>query len=151
MHDGSAPGTGTFNVQNIRDREIVVAPRVIPEGNAGLQYGRLQQFYGIFRGLICCQGTGARYTADFRSITTSTGTSGIRQYRVSGTYPVGTPTNPVVYTFKLTKNITFVVNGEDLTLPITFQSVFSYFDGDNACPGLSRDYQYPRAGRHRYT
>jgi predicted metal-binding protein len=93
-------------------------------------------------------GSSVSYTANFRTISTSTGSSGVRQYRVSGTYPVGTPSNPVEYTFKLTKDIAFTVNGQSLTLPITFQSVFTYFDDDNDCPGLSRDYQSGNVSRN---
>lgn len=75
-------------------------------------------------------------TNNFSSITTSTGTSGIQQYRVNGSYDVGTLSNPVIYTFTLKKNVTFDIDGESVTLPVTLSQSFHYFQADNDCPGI---------------
>lgn len=78
------------------------------------------------------------FTVDTSNIETSSGASGITQYRVGGSYPVGTITTPVYYTVTLKKNVTFTTkDGTTYTVPMTFSSTFQYWDSDNDCPGLS--------------
>ncbi|MCD8122551.1 MAG: Cna B-type domain-containing protein [Clostridiales bacterium] len=71
------------------------------------------------------------------SYSSSTGSSGVEQIRINGTYPVGTKENPVVYTVTLTKDVTFTdSNGNTYTVTVTFTASFNYWDENNDCPGL---------------
>ncbi|MCD8396406.1 MAG: DUF11 domain-containing protein [Lachnospiraceae bacterium] len=77
------------------------------------------------------------YSMNLNNLQTSTGEDGASQIRVGGTYPVGTESNPVYYTFSLTKDVTFTSKSEKTyTVTMTFSSTFSYWDDDNNCPGL---------------
>ncbi len=82
-------------------------------------------------------GQSVEFTPSFDRIEDSSGKSGVAQWRIPGTYPVGTNTDPVKYTVKLVKDVTFKISETDqITIPITFESTFSYYDEDNDCPGL---------------
>ena len=73
------------------------------------------------------------------SVSTSTDTDGNPQVRLKGTFPVGTKSNPVVYTVSFTTDVTFVDGSKTYTVPMTFTSTFNYWSSDNVCPGLTRE------------
>ncbi|MGN0704306.1 MAG: Cna B-type domain-containing protein [Lentihominibacter sp.] len=79
------------------------------------------------------------FTVNKNNITTSEGQSGIKQYRISGSYPVGTKDNPVYYTVTLSKTVVFKSEaGEEYSVPMQFTATFSYWDPDNDCPGIQK-------------
>ncbi len=78
------------------------------------------------------------HSYSLHNITTSSGSSGVRQYRISGNFPVGTKEAPVTYTVTLTKTVSVTTPTGDVTLPVTFAASFQYWDSHNDCPGLGR-------------
>ncbi|MCD7733129.1 MAG: Cna B-type domain-containing protein [Oscillospiraceae bacterium] len=82
------------------------------------------------------------------STSDSQGSSTNDQLRVSGSYPVGTQTTPVIYTLTLTKPVTFTSKtGATYTVTMSFVATFAYWDtgdtgtaradnGGNQCPGV---------------
>lgn len=79
------------------------------------------------------------FTVDDSNITTSSSSTNKSQYRVGGSYPVGTKDNPVEYQFTLRKTVTFT-NESGGTFDVTMDFVsdwFSYWQTTNNCPGLS--------------
>jgi LPXTG-motif cell wall-anchored protein len=69
------------------------------------------------------------------STSTSTDSSGNSQIRISGTFPVGTLSDPVYYTVTLNKTIT--VNGTEV--PVTLTVTTNYWDSGNDCPGIGNN------------
>lgn len=59
--------------------------------------------------------------------------------KIGGTYPTGTYDSPVFYTIKVTKNVTFQLEGDEvLTIPVTLTVKIQYWDfTNNHCPGCS--------------
>ncbi len=64
------------------------------------------------------------------------------QRRFYGDFPVGTYENPVNYTITLTKAATFNVNGEEVTVPMTFSRTINYWTQDNVCESLTGHRNY---------
>lgn len=81
-------------------------------------------------------GVSVSCSPDFTDLEESSGTSGISQVRVGGTYPVGTLSNPVVYTFTLEKEVEMTIEGQTVTVPLKLSESFHYFQADNDCPGI---------------
>ena len=76
------------------------------------------------------------HTYSLSSVSTSTGSSGIQQFRISGNFPVGTIDNPNYYTVELSKTVTVTTPSGDVRLPVVFTASFQYWDAHNDCPGL---------------
>ena len=70
------------------------------------------------------------------NVSTSTGSSGIQQFRISGNFPVGTIDSPNYYTVQLSKTVTVATPSGDVTVPVVFSATFQYWDSHNDCPGL---------------
>lgn len=76
------------------------------------------------------------FSYNLNNVTTSTGSSGISQFRIPGTFPVGTKSSPITYTVTLKKTVAVATASGDVTVPATFTATFGYWDSDNDCPGL---------------
>ena len=76
------------------------------------------------------------HSYNLNRVSTSTGSSGIRQFRISGSFPVGTQDSPNYYTVSLKKTVTVSTPTGNVTVPVTFTSSFQYWDAHNDCPGL---------------
>lgn len=76
------------------------------------------------------------HTYSLNRVSTSTGSSGIQQFRISGNFPVGTIDNPNYYTVELSKTVTVTTPSGDVRLPVVFTASFQYWDAHNDCPGL---------------
>jgi len=81
-------------------------------------------------------------TGDCHTITRHGDSVDAGQYRFHGTFPVGTYTNPVNYTIDLVKDVDFNVEGQTVTVPMTFSKTVNYWT-DNICESLlaARDYK----------
>ena len=73
-------------------------------------------------------------------ISSSTDKYGNQQHRISGDFPVGTYEDPVVYTMTLDKTVSVTTDNGVVQVPVTFSASFGYWDEDNVCPGLGRDW-----------
>ncbi|MBR6740331.1 MAG: MucBP domain-containing protein, partial [Clostridia bacterium] len=60
------------------------------------------------------------------------------QRRFNGSFPVGTSENPVLYTVKLSKNVDFVIDGETVSVPMTFERTVHFWHEDNICETLTQ-------------
>ncbi len=84
------------------------------------------------------------YTMQASSISqieTSESSEGELQYRVNGSYPVGTMLSPVYYLLQLTKEVTLYTadNSRSVTVTVDFTSEwFWYWSTENHCPQLWR-------------
>jgi len=61
----------------------------------------------------------------------------VGQRRFNGTFPVGTYEDPVYYTISLTKNVVFNVEGERVSIPMTFERTVHFWDEDNICETIT--------------
>lgn len=82
------------------------------------------------------------YTVDSMSTSGSTDSSGNAQVRFDGTFPIGTNSAKIYYTFWFTTNVTFVDpdTQESYTVEMTFYNTFTYYSTDNKCPGLGSNW-----------
>ncbi|MCD8322666.1 MAG: Cna B-type domain-containing protein [Oscillospiraceae bacterium] len=87
-------------------------------------------------------GNSYSYSVSGMSAGGSTGQDGTQQVRFEGTFPVGTLSDPVYYTFWFTTSVTFTDSdtNETYTVDMTFFGTFSYWDNDNNCPGLPNNW-----------
>ncbi len=82
------------------------------------------------------------HTYSLNRVSTSTGSSGIQQFRISGNFPVGTKASPVTYTVSLKKTVEVTTSSGSVSVPVTFTARFNYWDSHNDCPGLrGKDWQ----------
>ncbi len=82
------------------------------------------------------------FVYDLDNLSSSTGSSKIEQVRIGGCFPVGTQDKPVTYTVTLTKTVTLTAedgSGSTVSVPITLTAIFTYWDDDNDCPGITGD------------
>ncbi|MEE1032275.1 MAG: hypothetical protein U0L12_09065, partial [Ruminococcus sp.] len=61
------------------------------------------------------------------------------QVRIKGSYPIGTKENPVIYTLKLVKDVTFEIGEKSETISMTFTKNFGYWSEDNICGALKEE------------
>jgi len=55
------------------------------------------------------------------------------QRRFNGDFPVGTSERPVYYTISLVKNVDFNIDGEIISVPMTFSKTVNFWHSDNIC------------------
>lgn len=99
--------------------------------------------------ITAAYGTGAADGAAFADFSystakleTSTGSNGVNQFRIGGTFPVGTKSAPIYYTVTLKKTVTTTIDGADYDVPVTLVARFQYWDANNVCPPLKDNGQW---------
>ena len=73
---------------------------------------------------------------NLEKVTHSESASGLDQWRIPGTFPVGTKENPVTYTVTLKKTISVQTSSGNVDVPVTFTASFNYWTSTNDCPGI---------------
>lgn len=122
-HFGPGDGSGSSGTSNTVDHIDVAMSFTIPGTTDSLildwtEVGNIT--------ITDADGENYTYSVDAK---TSTDSSGNPQYRLNGSFPVGTKTAPVYYTLTLEVKR----NGASYTLTVTT----NYWHTDNKCPGLS--------------